>query len=116
MATNTFTLDVYQGETYRAVVTEQDADGAPISNAGHTAKLQIRTSADSDEVLVELTGGAGLTLGGADGTIAIRIGADRTAELTGNAVYDLRLTNNGDPTEVRYPVAGPVKVRRRVTQ
>lgn len=116
MSTETFTLEIFQGETYRALITEADENGAPVSNVGHSAKLQVRTRAGDDDVLIELTDSAGLVLGGADGTIAIRIGADLTAELTSDAVYDLRLTNDGDPTEVRYPLAGPVTLRRRVTR
>jgi hypothetical protein len=112
-----FTLQIKQGETYTLVVTEYSDDGVtPLPNTGFSAKLQIRPSAESDTVLVELTNGDGLTLGGANGQTSVRIGADDTMLLSEGAAYDLRLTEIADPTNVRYPIAGPVSVTRRVTR
>lgn len=118
MSTKTFDLEIFQGETYTALVTEysDEAETIPLPNTGFSAKLQIRASAESDVVLVELAGGDGLTLGGANGQTMIRIGADDTMLLTDNAAYDLRLTQNVDPTNVRYPISGAVILKRRVTR
>lgn len=118
MATKTFDLEIYQGETYTIEVQEfqDEAETIPLPNTGFTGKLQIRASAESDEVLLELTSGAEITIGGADGTSTIRIGADKTYLLVDNAAYDYRETDGGDPTNVRYPISGAVILKRRVTR
>lgn len=114
---DTVILEVYQGETYRALVTEYDEDGVtPISNAGHSAKMQIRTGANASGVIAELTDTAGLALGGEDGTIGIRLTAQQTTRLINGAVFDLRLISTNDPGEVRYPVAGTIRLLKRVTR
>lgn len=120
MTTVQFTLDIKQGETYNAVVTEyqDETETTPLSNVGYDALLQIRKYAGAIDVLVELTTAVdgGLTLGGVDGTTRIRIGADQTDNLVEGAAYDLLLWEITDPTNARYPIEGPVTLRRMVTE
>jgi hypothetical protein len=116
--TQEFDLCLKQGETYTLEITEwqDDAKTIPLSNVGYSAKLQIRPTAASPEVWVELVDGDGITLGGADGTIVVRIGADKTDDVPKRGKYDLRLTNDSDPTDARYPLEGSVTVDLRVTR
>jgi hypothetical protein len=114
-----FNIEVRQGETHPGLqITEyQDAAGTiPLSNVGFAAKMQIRKSKGDDEVIVELTDGDGITLGGVAGTIDITIDSAKTALLSDGYVYDLRLKNTATPPVVRYPIDGNIVVDRRVTR
>jgi hypothetical protein len=113
-----FDLEVRQGETYTGLRVEEyqdDAGTVPLSNVGFTAKMQIRKSIN-DAVIVELTDGAGITLGGSAGWIDITIDSAKTALLHDGYVYDLRLKNSDTPPVVRYPLSGRIVVDRRVTR
>jgi hypothetical protein len=59
--------------------------------------MQVRETYSSSTSIVSLTSGAGITLGGAAGTIAIVISATTTAALTApfSGVYDLELVSAG---------------------
>jgi len=76
----------------------------------YSATMVIKESADSDTVLLTLTSGSGLTLGGKAGTIAVEISAATTSTLdVGTAYFTLMLTTNSIP--MRY-AEGPIKIRR----
>lgn len=87
--------------------------------------MQIRPDYDSEIVLLELTdtsGSTGITLGGEEGTIDIRIGALDTAaldpgdDISGKiGVYDLLLIETTDPSHVIRILKGSVFVSSRVT-
>jgi hypothetical protein len=63
---------------------------------GYTSTMKIRASMDSTTVLLTLTSGAGITLGGTAGTIAVAITAAQSATLpVGDLVFDLTLTPPG---------------------
>lgn len=85
-----------------------------VSLTGYTAKLQVRRTATHPDVLVELTHSAGLTLGGAAGTIVITISAATTAAIeAGKWVYDLQLTSGA--SAVKYLLSGRFQVIETTT-
>lgn len=86
-----FTID--QGSTFQRTLTWKDSDGTPIDLTEFTARMQIRRTLRSEEVLVEMTTENGyIELGGAEGTIMLTIPADVTKELVvTRGVYDIEL-------------------------
>lgn len=88
--------------------------GVPVDLSGWSALLQVRDS--SGAVLVELSDGAGITLGGdGPGTVRVEFDGLATASLPVRQalVYDLRLEEPGGSAV--YLVEGPVAVRDPVT-
>lgn len=113
----TYNISTKAGETFTFVLTEFQSDGVtPLSNVGYTAKLQVRQYSGTT-VIVELDPGSGLTQGGANGQTTVRFGADKTILMpVGEKLhYDLRYVNNGDATDVRYPIAGSITAGARIT-
>ena len=94
---NSFDLTINQGATFELTVTWKDSAGTAINLTGYSARMQVRETYSSSTSIVSLTNGAGITLGGAAGTIAIVISATTTAALTApfSGVYDLELVNAG---------------------
>ena len=77
-----YNIIVDQGETFTRVFTWQDDDtDEPIDVSGATAAMKVRklypatflTPAHADAAIISLTDAAGITLGGAEGTIAPQI-------------------------------------------
>jgi hypothetical protein len=97
-------LENNQGTTFRQQFVWTDgASTTPIDLTGCQAKMQVRPSANSETVYLELsTDNGGITLGGATGVIALFFNAITSAAFTFDfAVYDLRLTlANGDITKL----------------
>lgn len=111
-------FSVKQGGTYRRRFNWRVKDEAgvltPVPLTGYHAKLQARPRARSSEVLFTLTESSGITLGPADGDILIVIPASTTDDLTGDAVYDLRLTAPGG--DVTYLLEGRIVLGLAVTR
>lgn len=82
------------------------ADGDPVDLTGFTAKMQLRKTYGTP-VLVELTDGDGIVLGGADGTIDLTIPAPLTLDLPPTSLYDLVMTSAGG--QVTRLVQGSVR-------
>lgn len=79
-----------------------------------SARMQIRESKDSDEVLVELTSDDGDITLGDDGSIAVEIDEDVLAALDFSAaVFDIELS---DGTDVYRVAEGPVSLSPEVTR
>lgn len=110
-------LEVKQGATFRVVFAWEDADGVPVSLTGLSARMQARPSHRSDEVLLDLTEGAGLTLDHAAGEIRVEIPATTTAALSRTvAVFDVEVFDLADPDEVTRLVEGRLRVSPEVTR
>lgn len=115
-------LDLFleQGATYKKNLLWTDKAGSPITLVGYTAKLQVRETYAAEDVILELTDSAGLTLGGVDGTIQILIDADTTTGLTPGGkvgVYDLELYPPTETTQVVIRLMrGSVSVSPEVTR
>jgi len=113
MSATNLTLAIEQGTTYRRLITWKAIDGSLHDLTGYHARLEIR-SWTWLTVLLDLNDSAGLTLGGALGTIAVAMTATQTAGLgAGSARYDLIVTApNGDVTRL---LEGAVNIDPAVT-
>ena len=107
--------DIYcdQGATFRRVITWKNGAGAVINLTGFSGRMMVRTSHGASAPTVSLTtsGGGGITLGGAAGTVTVVITATQTANIpiptvagvkdAFDGVYDLELVApNGDVTRL----------------
>lgn len=93
-----------------------ESDLTPIDLTGCSARMQVRSSVDSADVLLELTtANGGIMLGGALGTIDLYVSDEDTTALGWTAgVYDLELEySNG---EVVRRLFGSVYVSPEVTR
>lgn len=94
-----FDFEIAAGATFERRLTWRDANGDPIDLTGFEANLTARRSAKTAPAILVLEDGDGITLGGADGTITIRLEAVDTAGFTWRtAVYALKLTDVDDAT------------------
>ena len=110
----TYPILILQGATYSITIT-WEVEGIPVDITGYTARLQARTSVAATSTFINLTDGAGLTLGGVAGTIIVDLTATETAAITETTgVYDLELTAlTGDITRV---LQGSVTINQEVTR
>jgi hypothetical protein len=92
-----FDMRMWQGTTWDYSLKWEDGNPPAAKNlTGYEAFLQVRATADSDQIVIELDnligGAGGITLGGALGTIALAMSATNTALVEpGWYVYDLEL-------------------------
>jgi hypothetical protein len=105
---------IEQGATFRLQLAWKDGEGDPIDLTGYSARMQVRPRASSDQVLVALVSGDGITLGD-DGSIVVLASAERTEAVAGKrAVYDLEL-ESADGTVTRL-IQGGVNISPEVTR
>lgn len=115
MAAARHRLKCEQGATFRLVGTYRGSDGEPVDLTGCTARMQVRRRAGAEPVLLDLSSGDGITLGGIAGTVAIVIDADTTADLPdGRFAYDLEIESDGG--EVTRLLEGDFVVDPEVTR
>lgn len=90
-----YNFTIEQGATFNLLMTWR-IDNVPVNLTGYTARLQARIDIDETDTILSLTTGAGITLGGAAGTISLDQTATQTALLPkGEYVYDLELQSSG---------------------
>ena len=90
-----YNFTIEQGATFNLLMTWK-IDNVAVNLTGYTARLQARIDVDETETILSLTTGAGITLGGAAGTISLDQTATQTALLPkGQYVYDLELQSSG---------------------
>jgi len=110
-------LSMYQGASWDYSLT-WTTGGTAVNLTGYSARMQIRESYDSTSLVMSLTSGTGITLGGTAGTILLAAAATATAgiDATPNKqyVYDLELVS-GSGTVTRL-VEGNVLVYPEVTR
>ena len=95
-----YDLIMYQGASWDYQFT-WSVSGSPVNLTGYTARMQVRPSYISDSVILSLTNGSGITLGGAAGTIALAASASVSAAIEPRAyVYDLELVNGSEVTRL----------------
>ena len=108
-------LTVEQGATFTKRLIWRDQKKRPINLTGYTAKMQIRESSSSDQVLFELSTENGrITLPGS-GVIQLSISVPDTFLVTGGA-YDLVLFAPGQTGEQYRLIQGKVVVSAAVTR
>ena len=104
-----------QGATFTRTVTWLDSAGAPVSNVGYTARMQVRQRFVSTSTVLSLTSSSGITLAGASGVITITASATVMADIAaGEYVYDLELVSGGNV--VTRLLMGSFTVRAEVTR
>ena len=80
-----------QGSTFRRTLT-YTLDEVPVDLTGYSSRLQVREAYYSEDPVVSLVSGSGITIGGSAGTIDILISASVTSTFpTGTHVYDLEI-------------------------
>ena len=112
-------LEIFQGATFLLPLTWQDSSKTAIDITGQQARMHVRSSADSEVVLLELTTeNDRIVLGGIAGTILLKIIATDTAAVTfTSGVYDLELYYDDSGEEVVSKLLrGSVSVIPEVTR
>jgi hypothetical protein len=111
-----YDIEIIQGQTFSRALVWKDGDGEPIDLTGYAARMQIRRSKASPDVLFELTTGNGrIAIDGAAGKVTLTITADESAAFTWRrGVYDLEL--EASDGVVRRLLEGAVEVNREVTR
>lgn len=84
-------LTIEQGVTFRRIFHLKDEDGALLDLTGATAILQGKQS-KSTEIVINLSIGNGITMGGVAGTITVEMSPEETELLTIlDLVYDMKV-------------------------
>ncbi len=110
----TLDIEIDRSGTFDYTLTWKDKNNALINLTGFTAKMMIKKSVDDSVALVTLTDTAGLTLGGAAGTIRMVIDKAVTATLPNClGVYDLRMTSPSGAAD--YLIQGVANIKKMVT-
>lgn len=105
----------YQGDTFDLVLTWRQSNSDPVDLSGYTAVAQLRASADSEDVVLEMTTDDDtIVLGGVDGTITFNVSAvDMAAVPAGSYKYDLEMVSGDTVKKLLY---GKFKVLAEVTR
>jgi len=93
MAAGQYDILCEQGATFRRELVWQDENESPIDLTGYSARMQVRPSVKSTDVIVELTTANNrITLYPAEGKIELNLLASTTAGLVAKqCVYDLEM-------------------------
>jgi hypothetical protein len=90
-------LNLYQGATFNYQLT-WSAAGSAVNLTNYSARMQVRPSYGSSDVVFNLSAGSGIALGGTAGTISLEISADDSEGLGYSSpqqlVYDLELESS----------------------
>ncbi len=107
-----------QGSTLSRIIYYKDPAKQPIKFNGYTARMQVRPSVDSSNVILELTTeNGGIELGATDGSISLYV--EDTTMITipeGIYVYDLELIAPSANLFVYKILQGNFAVRSEVTR
>lgn len=115
MPAGSYNFAAEQGATLERVITYTDPDGVIINLTSYTALMQVRSTAASATVILELSTGSGITINGAAGTLTLLVSAaDMTALTPGSYVYDLEITSPG--SVVTRLIEGKFAVKAEVTR
>lgn len=117
MAFSVFNETIDAGADFDFTVWDKQSDETATDLTGCTATLQLRRTAASEEVALELTSaeGGGLTITAAEGRIDVHMTASQTEGLSGRYVYALEVYG---PTEgsVARVVEGAFSVSAEVVR
>lgn len=116
MAAATYDFEIEQGATLVKPIVWKDSSGTPINLTGYTAKMQVRQSVSSPDVLLELSTTNGkIQITPATGTVTLVFDATTTAAITWKrGKYDLELTSTGGT--VTRLLEGQIAVSQEVTR
>lgn len=116
MAAASYDFEIEQGSTLLKPIVWKDSTGTVVNLTGYTAKMQIRKSVSSDEVLLELSTVNGkLSITENTGTITMIFSAATTAAIDwSRGKYDLELTSStGTVTRL---IEGEITVSKEITR
>jgi hypothetical protein len=107
-----------QGSTLSRIIYYKDPAKKPILFSGYTARMQVRPTYASSEVILEMTTeNGGIELGETDGSIAIYVSDDTMISIPeGIYVYDLELVAPSADLFVYKILTGNFAVRSEVTR
>lgn len=89
-------FEVNQFATFDFVITYKDNLDVAIDLTGYSAKMVIGNGPNPSVTYLTLTDGAGITLGGAAGTLEIEVTDEQTSLFTfDTAYYDVVITSSG---------------------
>jgi hypothetical protein len=116
MPAATYDFEIEQGTTLLKPIQWKDSAGNPVNMTGYTARMQIRKSVSSDEVLLELTTANGkLSIAPSTGTVTMIFSATTTAAITWTrGKYDLEVVSY-DGTVTRL-IEGEITVSKEITR
>lgn len=116
MAAANYDFEIEQGATLLKPIVWKDSAGVAVNLTGYTAKMQVRKSASSPDVLLEMSTTNGkIQLTPATGTITLVFSATTTADISWTrGKYDLELTS-ADGTVTRL-IEGEISVSREITR
>ena len=84
-----------QGSTFSKRI-KYSIDDIPVDLGGYSARLQVRPTHYSEEIILDISSFGGISLGGSAGTIDLFVDSFITEDFpTGNFVYDLELESSG---------------------
>jgi len=109
----TYNVIAYQGATYTLNLT-YSVDGTPVNLTGYSAAMQVRETPSASTTVLSLVSGEQITLGGANGTVAIEVSATAMASAkAGSYQYDLELNSGGQVTRL---LQGKFAIEAEVTR
>ena len=110
----TYDITCFQGADYDKTFSVSQG-GTALNFTGYTSRMQVRDSADASAVLLSLTNGSGIVLGGTAGTIAVTVTNAQSAAIpAGSYAYDLELVSGGN--QVTRLLQGAFNVSGNVTR
>lgn len=117
MPAGRYDIIIEAGATFQFRVTWKNPEGTPIDLTGYTARMKVKNQFGGTTIFSLSSPAAGITLGGAAGTVDITISATDTATAIGDvdstALYDLELqSSSGVVTRV---VQGKAFLKPEVT-
>jgi hypothetical protein len=131
MSAGRYPIYIEQGTTIDFEVQYKDSQGVPVNLTGYGARMQFRSSAESNEIFLSLTStlnsdGTGINMSGSapykptsSGSLGIYISSCTSSMLSfGEAVYDLEVfapINSSCPVVTRI-LQGPVRLSKEVTR
>jgi hypothetical protein len=111
-----YNVVIDQGADWFLNVNYDNPDGTPVNLTGYTAALQLRSLPTDPTSVLSLTTGAGITITGATGLIAIRATATQTRAIDeGIYYYDLEITAPSTAVVTRI-IQGQADVSPEVTR
>jgi len=91
-----YNFTLYKNADFSRLITYTDASGTPIDLTGYGASLKAKKNYASADVILSLSSGDGITLGGTAGTILIEIPKEDILPIEQDAlVYSLILISGG---------------------
>jgi len=90
-------LEIIQGANWSKTFRLKDENRAVIDLAGYAAKMQIRRTLQSSDVIKELSTENGkIVITGNEGKIVLSLTSQDTTGITTNGIYDLDLIKEGN--------------------